>query len=84
MLEPDGITATSSEVMYWRRRVHPGWNQLVWDDFSQFPAERAVGLRLLEGDGSVSITSVHRFARVSDSTTSGRCAASSPRCSWLA
>jgi len=59
VLEPDGITATSSEVVYWRRRVHSGWNQLVWDDFSRFPAERAVGLRLLEGDGSVSIASVH-------------------------
>ena len=59
VLEPDGITPTSSEVVYWRRRVHPGWNQLLWDDFSQFPPERAVALRLLEGDGSVSVASVH-------------------------
>lgn len=56
VLEPDGIGAGSSELVYWRRRVHPGWNQLTWDDFSRFPPERPVRLRMLEGEGSLRVT----------------------------
>jgi len=41
----------SSDEAYLRRRVHPGWNQLIWDDLSRFPAGRPIRLRLLEGDG---------------------------------
>ena len=52
-LEPDGVRAAASEETYWRRRVHPGWNQLIWDDFSRFPADRPVRLRLLESAGSL-------------------------------
>ena len=40
---------------YWRRRVHQGWNQLVWDDFSAFPAAGPVRLRMLEGRGTWTI-----------------------------
>ncbi len=49
-LEP-GRSWPGTGEMYWRRRVHPGWNQLVWDDFSGFPADRPVSLRVLEGQG---------------------------------
>ena len=44
---PDGVET------YWRRRVHPGWNALIWDDFSGFPPGRPVTLRVLEGTGRV-------------------------------
>ena len=36
---------------YWRRRVLPGWNQLVWDDFTGFPRDHPVHLRALAGEG---------------------------------
>jgi hypothetical protein len=54
-LEPDGIGAAASDEAYRRRRVHPGWNQLIWDDFSGFPADRGVRLRLLDGPGSLAV-----------------------------
>ena len=40
---------------YWRRRVHFGWNALIWDDFSGFPPGRPVTLRVLEGHGHFSV-----------------------------
>jgi dolichyl-phosphate-mannose-protein mannosyltransferase len=46
---PDGVDA------YWRRRVHPGWNTFIWDDFSGFPPGRPVTLRVLEGQGRWSV-----------------------------
>jgi hypothetical protein len=52
-LEPDGVKPAASEETYWRRRVHPGWNQLIWDDFSRFPADRPVRLQLLETAGTL-------------------------------
>ncbi|HSE03558.1 MAG TPA: glycosyltransferase family 39 protein [Methylomirabilota bacterium] len=56
-LEPDEASPASVDEVYLRRRVHPGWNQLVWDDFSGFPAGRPVRLRVLEGDGLIRIGS---------------------------
>jgi len=52
-LEPDDASAAATDPLYLRRRVHPGWNQLIWDDFSGFPPARPVRLRVLEGDGGV-------------------------------
>jgi hypothetical protein len=49
-VEPGHPWPASAEP-YWRRRVHPGWNQLIWDDFSGFPSASAVRLRVLEGSG---------------------------------
>src|SRR5262249_25968779 len=46
---PDGVAP------YWRRRVHPGWNELIWDDFSGFPPGRPVTLRVIEGQGRWSV-----------------------------
>jgi mannosyltransferase len=46
---PEGVET------YWRRRVHPGWNKLIWDDFSGFPAQRPVTLRAIEGQGRFSV-----------------------------
>jgi mannosyltransferase len=46
---PEGVET------YWRRRVHPGWNELMWDDFSGFPPERPVTMRVLEGHGRFSV-----------------------------
>lgn len=43
---------TVSEEMSWRRRVHPGWNYLVWPDLSSMPAGEPVRLRLAEGEGA--------------------------------
>jgi dolichyl-phosphate-mannose-protein mannosyltransferase len=57
VLEPDGIQAAPSDLAYWRRRVNPGWNQLTWDDFSRFPPERPVRVRVLEGEGTLRVTS---------------------------
>ena len=49
-LEPGQPWPAAAEP-YWRRRVHPGWNQLIWDDFSGFPPASPVRLRVLEGQG---------------------------------
>lgn len=54
-LEPADVPPASNDVAYLRRRVHPGWNQLLWDDFSRFPAGRPMRLRVLEGDGLVQL-----------------------------
>jgi len=35
--------------LYWRRRVHPGWNHLLWHDLSALRGE-PVTLRIAEGD----------------------------------
>jgi hypothetical protein len=40
---------------YWRRRVHPGWNALVWDDFSGFPPGQPVTLHVIEGQGRLRV-----------------------------
>jgi hypothetical protein len=53
-LEP-GHPWSAGQEAYWRRRVHPGWNALIWDDFSGFPRGRPVTLRVLEGGGSASL-----------------------------
>ena len=54
-LEPDGPAASAADLAYRRRRIHPGWNQLFWDDFSRFPADRAVRLRRLDEVGSIAV-----------------------------
>ena len=54
-LEPDGSGASASDEAYRRRRLHPGWNQLIWDDFSGFPGDRGVRLRLLDGAGALAV-----------------------------
>jgi hypothetical protein len=54
VLEPGRPWSGPAEA-YWRRRVLPGWNQLVWDDFSRFPAERPLSLRVLDGQGTWSV-----------------------------
>ncbi|HEX7786667.1 MAG TPA: hypothetical protein VF653_10640, partial [Methylomirabilota bacterium] len=54
-LEPDGAGAGATDEAYRRRRIHPGWNQLIWDDFSRFPADRAVRLRRLDGVGPLAV-----------------------------
>lgn len=52
-LESAEVPLAAGDAIYLRRRVHPGWNQLVWDDLSRLPAGRPVRLRMLEGDGLV-------------------------------
>lgn len=53
-LEP-GQPAAPRDDPYLRRRVHPGWNQLIWDDFSSFPPERPIRLRVPDGDGALRV-----------------------------
>jgi hypothetical protein len=55
VLEPGGARPAAGDESYLRRRVHPGWNQLIWDDLSRFPAERPIRLRRLEGDGPLRV-----------------------------
>jgi hypothetical protein len=55
-LESAEAPLAGGDAIYLRRRVNPGWNQLVWDDFSRLPAGRPVRLRVLEGEGLVRIT----------------------------
>jgi hypothetical protein len=55
VLEPGGVGRAAGEEAYVRRRIHGGWNQLVWDDFSRFPADRPVQLRLVEGAGALRV-----------------------------
>jgi hypothetical protein len=43
--------STSAE-MSWRRRIHPGWNHLVWPDLWSLPADEPVSLRLFDGAGA--------------------------------
>ncbi len=45
----------TAREQYWRRRVFPGWNQLVWDDLSDFPEGAAMRLRALDVRGPWSI-----------------------------
>jgi hypothetical protein len=54
-LEPDGAGTSAPDEAYRRRRIHPGWNQLIWDDFSRFPADHAVRLRRLDAVGSLEV-----------------------------
>ena len=42
----------ASAEMSWRRRIHPGWNHLVWPDLGSLPAHEPVRLRLVEGAGA--------------------------------
>lgn len=58
-LESPGAPPAVGDEIYLRRRVHPGWNQLVWDDLSRLPAGLPVRLRVLEGDGLVRVAPVH-------------------------
>jgi hypothetical protein len=43
---------STSDAMSWRRRIHPGWNYLVWPDVWTLPADEPVRLRLAEGAGA--------------------------------
>jgi hypothetical protein len=56
---PEGVGA------YWRRRVHPGWNALVWDDFSGFPPGQPVKLHVIEGRGRFRVAPPDTSARYS-------------------
>jgi hypothetical protein len=40
------------EEPLWRRRVHPGWNQLTWNEAWRLQPGEAVQLRLLAGTGT--------------------------------
>ncbi|MBI2207771.1 MAG: glycosyltransferase [Candidatus Rokubacteria bacterium] len=33
-----------SDALSWRRRIHPGWNQLVWSDVPTLPADEPIRL----------------------------------------
>jgi hypothetical protein len=62
-LESAEAPPAAGDEIYLRRRVHPGWNQLVWDDLSRLRAGRPVRLRVLEGDGLVRIAPAHASSR---------------------
>ena len=62
ILEPGEPWPAAGDQAYLRRRVRPGWNQLIWDDLSRFPGERPIRLRLLEGEGPLRIAAVRTSA----------------------
>lgn len=43
---------SASAEMSWRRRIHPGWNHLIWPDLGSLPADEPVRLRLAEVAGA--------------------------------
>ena len=43
---------SASAEAYWQRRIHPGWNYLVWPELWTLPADEPVRLRLAEGAGA--------------------------------
>lgn len=49
ILEPEGAPWPGTAELFWRRRVHPGWNQLTWAELSGWPTEAAAALRVREG-----------------------------------
>lgn len=40
------------QAAFWQRRVHPGWNLLVWDDLRALPPGRSLWLRWRQVEGS--------------------------------
>jgi 4-amino-4-deoxy-L-arabinose transferase-like glycosyltransferase len=44
-----GRAWSPSAEMSWRRRIHPGWNYLVWPELWTLPAEEPVRLRIADG-----------------------------------
>ena len=42
---------SASAEMSWRRRIHPGWNHLVWPEVWTLPADEPVRLRIADGTG---------------------------------
>ena len=48
VLEPGERLPPAAEL-YQRRRLHPGWNQLAWDDVAGFAADRSLTVRIAEG-----------------------------------
>ena len=49
----EGARARSASAdMSWRRRIHPGWNHLIWPDAGSLPADEPVRLRLTEEAGA--------------------------------
>ena len=51
IIEGGRAWSTSAE-MSWRRRIHPGWNHLIWPDLGSVPADEPIRLRLAEGAGA--------------------------------
>jgi 4-amino-4-deoxy-L-arabinose transferase-like glycosyltransferase len=43
---------SDGDAMSWRRRVHGGWNHLVWADLAALPADEPVRLRLEPASGA--------------------------------
>jgi hypothetical protein len=43
---------SASAEMSWRRRLHPGWNQLIWPGLDRLPADQPVRLRVAQDAGS--------------------------------
>jgi dolichol-phosphate mannosyltransferase len=43
---------SAADEMTWRRRIHPGWNYLVWPEVWTLPADGPVRLRLADGAGA--------------------------------
>ena len=40
---------SASAAMSWRRKIHPGWNYLVWPEMESLPAREPVRLRMADG-----------------------------------
>jgi Dolichyl-phosphate-mannose-protein mannosyltransferase len=51
------------EDPYLRRRVHPGWNQLIWDDLSSLPPGQPVRLRARDVEGAVHVAPARASTR---------------------
>jgi 4-amino-4-deoxy-L-arabinose transferase-like glycosyltransferase len=51
IIEGAGAWSASAE-MSWRRRIHPGWNHLIWPDLAGLPADEPVRLRLADAAGA--------------------------------
>jgi 4-amino-4-deoxy-L-arabinose transferase-like glycosyltransferase len=49
VLEPASGRWSASGELFWRRRVHPGWNQLTWAELSGWPRDAVPLLRVREG-----------------------------------
>jgi 4-amino-4-deoxy-L-arabinose transferase-like glycosyltransferase len=43
---------SASAEMSWRRKIHPGWNYLVWPELWTLPAQEPVRLRIADGAGA--------------------------------
>ncbi|HUG36715.1 MAG TPA: hypothetical protein VML54_07180, partial [Candidatus Limnocylindrales bacterium] len=47
-----GARWSPAAELQWRRRIHPGWNQLIWPTLPPIPAGATLALRVVEGQAA--------------------------------